>query len=360
MRFYISNNSTSLTSELKKFAYTATVEAEYGSTTVRGNTLTLAHHGENAGNPPPCTAKVPQFYIVATDSEGKLGMCVDNTLTWEEATMAQWQHDEYGEGRDIVRTEDFINVVGISHFDLDTLGGIMAILGRRKENNQDKNFWRTAGLVDIKGVHHLDNCLREGVINFTGEVMESEELMATFAWLEGSTKDSLNAFWAWSQENKLYAPRDGSVLDCTDFIMKAIDVIERILDNDKELLDAGYAWATSMSKVEKESFSQVVGDKVIVRMSDNFVNHLYNHDGKTYAAVVGFNTKTGSITVSLADPIKGISCKRLVQGLWGDQAGGHDGIAGSPRDESLGFKHAVNAAEVLYAQMVRLDLSTNS
>lgn len=49
----------------------------------------------------------------------------------------------------------------------------------------------------------------------------------------------------------------------------------------------------------------------------------------------------------------------VVQGLWGDQAGGHDSIAGSPRDEKLGFKHAISAAEVLYAQLVRLDLSNN-
>jgi hypothetical protein len=62
--------------------------------------------------------------------------------------------------------------------------------------------------------------------------------------------------------------------------------------------------------------------------------------------IVAYNDSLGSITISLADPIKGVSCREVVQTLWGQQAGGHDGIAGSPRGQimtELDFKNAINA-----------------
>ena len=45
------------------------------------------------------------------------------------------------------------------------------------------------------------------------------------------------------------------------------------------------------------------------------------------------NTKFGSITVSALD--NAFDCKAVVQGLWGELAGGHPGIAGSPRGQAM-------------------------
>jgi hypothetical protein len=51
--------------------------------------------------------------------------------------------------------------------------------------------------------------------------------------------------------------------------------------------------------------------------------------------VICHNLALGSITVSLADPIPGFSCRDVVQDLWWPEAGGHDGIAGSPRGREM-------------------------
>lgn len=58
-------------------------------------------------------------------------------------------------------------------------------------------------------------------------------------------------------------------------------------------------------------------------------------------------TRDDSVTISLEKPIRGISCREIVQELWGSEAGGHDGIAGSPRGKSMTEKDLINAAEAL-------------
>jgi hypothetical protein len=60
-------------------------------------------------------------------------------------------------------------------------------------------------------------------------------------------------------------------------------------------------------------------------------------------AVVTFNTKFKSVTVSIADPQPGFSCREFVQKLWGPEAGGHDGIAGSPRGREMTLDDAKTA-----------------
>jgi hypothetical protein len=97
---------------------------------------------------------------------------------------------------------------------------------------------------------------------------------------------------------------------------------------------------------------QVVGD-VVVRVSSTFVNHLYaTPDGRICRGVTAFNTTRGEITVSLAEPVSGVSCRKLVQELWGPLAGGHDGIAGSPRGERRSLADLQAAAE-RFAEMIR-------
>lgn len=55
-------------------------------------------------------------------------------------------------------------------------------------------------------------------------------------------------------------------------------------------------------------------------------------NGDLCKAVVGFNPEKGRVTLSFADPIEGVSCREIMQEVFGPGAGGRDNIAGSPYD----------------------------
>jgi len=208
----ISNNPTNLQSALNEYASTATVEAEYGERVVQGSVLTLAHHGPRSGRPCPC----------GISNFPKMG----------------------------------IDVIGISHIDLDTLGGILAILGRKREDGWRGLFWGIATKVDTMGVHKL------------------HEIIEDFGGNNPRPLEALNAFWAFSEspEGRIYPPRDGSAIEVD--LSKHLRVLEVLLDSPKEDLGEQY-------------------------------------------------------------------------NLWGPEAGGHPGIAGSPRGQKMDFEAARNAAKEL-------------
>lgn len=274
-RIFISSNPVSLTETLSTFTKTATVEAEYGEICVDGSVATLAHHGPRADHPCPCIGQ-------------NLGIKVE--------------------------------AIGISHLDLDTLGGVLRVLGRKPEGHT--RFWVVAAYVDTHGVHKLE----QAAPALTPEIREK-----------------LNAFWAWSEGNRLFPPRDGSVMDATGFFEEAASVLERIFDGDSSILDAGRAWAEAKNTLEADSLVSE-SNGVMLRQSAQFVNHLYGPEG---LAVVAFNPDRGAVTVSLADPIEGISCCTIMQQIFGPTAGGHAGIAGTPRDQVFTLADAERVAEAM-------------
>lgn len=248
-------------------ASTATVEAEYGDEVVEGSSFTLAHHGPRSGDPSPCTK--------------------ENVGPYSRP-----------------------GVIGISHVDLDTMGGIMALWAMKPEA---PGFWALAAYVDLNGPHKI-----EGVFNPT--------------WTE-SDKDRLNAYWAFSQLVRVFAPKQG-VEDVTEQVMLHALAIALILEGDEELIQAGRDFVQAQKDLDKESFVRCEGN-VVVRRSEKFVNHLYrfeNNWGEVASAVVALNTTTGAVTVSFREsPFPHQGAAGLVQRLWGKEAGGHLGIAGSPR-----------------------------
>lgn len=266
VHFLLSSNPANLATALAGYTKTATVEAEYGEVVVSGSVMTLAHHGPRQHFPCPCLLQ-----------------------NFEQ--------------------QDDIDVVGLSHIDLDTLGACAAIIGCKPDA---EDFWILAAFVDVKGAHKL-------------------------AQSYASAKDirRLHAFWAWSQKNRVFAPRDGSVADVTGKVIKGIEVLSRVLADDEQLLTEGDQFKAEEAALNAKSY---VGrrDDVVIRKSDVFVNHLYVcPDGYVGKIVVALNTKTNGVTVSLSDLIPGRSCRTIVQNLWGEKAGGHDGIAGSPRDQKM-------------------------
>jgi hypothetical protein len=280
IQFLLSSSPTALAAALEGKT-SATVEAEYGDVTVVGSVLTMAHHGKNSGNPAPCSYS-----------------------------------NESGEG---------VEVAGLSHFDLDTLGGAMALLGNKPEV---PGFWELSEFVDLNGPHKLAQ--------------------------SGASPENIRrlyAFWAWSRGFRVFPNRDGSVSDVTDKVIEGAKIVERVLADDADLLVAGDAYAKAEGELNKSSFVEAK-DGVVARVSGQFVNHLYaTPDGAPEKAVVSYNTLTGAITVSFADSPTGKNARDIVQGLWGSLAGGHAGIAGSPRDQRMSLGDFTAAVEATRAAL---------
>lgn len=135
----------------------ATVEAEYGSHTMLGELITMAHHGANSHNPAPCNwGPVPQI-------------------------------------------ED--GVILVSHLDLDTIGGIMKLLGIQSE---DPEFWSAAEFIDTRGPHHAHE-------------------------LPEYIQDKLNAFEAYSEP--ILRPHYDKITDVTNQVYRLADAITYIYWN---------------------------------------------------------------------------------------------------------------------------------
>jgi hypothetical protein len=254
-----------------------TIEAEYGKELVEGKLLTLAHHGTRSHNPAPCVLK---------------NMILDN-----------------------------VNTIGISHIDLDTIGGIMAVLGIK---TYAPEFWALAGFVDVAGPHNID------------KTNSSKE-----------AKKQLQAYWAWSKSERYFPPRDGSVDNVTEIIYKHIEIIEKILGGDNELLKAGEDFVLKEITLNYESF-QLQVERTIIRKHKSFCNHLYvTPRGDICDSVISYNTETGAITLSFAASYDPRNACKIMQEVFGNLAGGHKGIAGSPRGEFLEFERVFDVLNKL-------------
>lgn len=256
-----------------------TVEAEYGDICVEGSLGTLAHHGSRSNNPAPCLAKNNVF-------------------------------GEYGSEKD-----DKDLIIGISHFDLDTLGGILAIIGDKRENEETNEFWNLAAFVDINGPHKISN-----------------------SGASQNAIDILYAWWAYAK-NYRYICKGDEVLElnwdelCGHFNF-INDIFVKTLPQSQEWLENGKKFRENEEKLNKESFVEECGG-VILRIAPSFTNHLYTTpDGKICNCVISYNTLSGAITISFADKCE-FNAREIVQKFFGEKAGGHDSIAGSPRGKRM-------------------------
>lgn len=251
---------------------TASVEAEYGDHIVKGELITLAHHvKEYADHPAPCNNNnVPVL----------------------------------PEGSTIL----------VSHIDLDTLGGIMALMGNKPNDN---GFWQAAEFIDLNGLHH-------------GYKFPSE-------------LPKIHAFLAWNASQ--VRPRITELTDVTESVQKEIDVLSQILNGDQSMIEAGQKWAEEVTqKIDGCLLQEDARVRVFVT-DDVFCAASYYSEklGKIIPATVTLNTKSGSITVATCN--SAFNAKELVQGLWGSEAGGHAGIAGSPRGMKKTLYDLVDAVE---------------
>jgi len=241
----------------------ATVEAEYGDVVVEGRQYTLAHHAQRYRHmPAPCLfGNLPSF-------DG-----------------------------DIL----------ISHIDLDTVGGCLALYGRKPD---DDRFWQGAAFVDTRGPHRIIE-------------------------LPARTQGMLQAYWAFrsTQERAKY----GKLCDVTDVVLQHEETIKRIIAGDPDLIGQGKTWAREIGqKVE----SCLVSENERLRAfktGDVFCNAAYYSPSmkKYIPAIVSWNTETCGILISFEDGGAAHDASAVAGKLWGVLASGHVGIAGSPRGWEL-------------------------
>lgn len=295
VRVVLSNNADNLESALRAAEKdgweSATVEAEYGNRVITGSWATLAHHADGWREKPcPCLDR----------GEGR---------TWPAPSRL---------------------VIGVSHFDLDTLGGVLAFLDLRGSINPNEDdlsalFWHGAAFIDTAGPHHIGH-------------------------LDRSIHSFLQAFWAWSEDHRLIAPRDGSVIDVTSFFQDAEDALFQILNGDEAFHKAGREWAKSKTELEQKSFVSVFKfgefSGLVRQSSGKFVNAMYDHDGWAYDAIIGHNSETGAITLSFERPGLG-NAREIMKSVFGPEAGGHEGIAGTPRGVEFSLTDAMKIIQEL-------------
>jgi hypothetical protein len=283
------------------------VETEYGSKVAFGNGINLNHHGVFQFNKAPCI--FPNM---------------DESYNYEP------------------------NIICLSHVDLDSVGGVAAILGMKPESKEMEDFWFLAELVDNQGPHR-----------FPREKYPNEFI-------------AMNIWWAWSKKNR--GPRVTSeIQDISEYIVQCIEIlhhIEKFLKNqnvDENLLAVAHSLIESEDKLNEESLMKfgfidiptAWKTKVFpycVRKASEFTNHLYKTLGyfsNTAQCVIALNEKFGSITISFEhnlDDFLCMDCRKIVQAYpyWGcdsNLAGGKDVIAGSPRDHKYDEKDLATFVE---------------
>lgn len=262
----------------------ATVEAEYGEQVIEGKTVTLAHHGSRSDNPAPCN-----------------------------------------DPRAVPLQDDHKNTILISHIDLDTLGGILALEGKKPD---DPDLWKAAAYIDVNGPHHIHE-------------------------LAQPIQDKLNAYYAYvadtREKNNIGRPTE--TIDVTQQIKDYEKAIEKIADEKNPEHDAminrGIEWERNTTKAVED---RLVAENENVRVfSTNgpFCGSAYYSPNREQIvpAVLSYNEKFHSITLSFADGGEKYSAKEIVQQLWGPGAGGRDGIAGSPRGQEMTQEDLAKAFE---------------
>jgi len=265
------------------------VEAEYGKEMIEGKYVTLAHHDNRSDNPAPCNTEIKSY-------------------------------------------EDIGGTILVSHLDIDAVGGIMAITG---DKPNDPEFWEGAEHIDVNGVHHIHE-------------------------LPQDVQDKLNAIYAWNSEQ--HHERITEPTNVTDRVRENYEIFEKVLDRTHPEHDAviekGREWEKNCSMLVEE---RCVLENEFVRAfktSDVFCGAGYHSEkqDKDIPATVTYNEKFHSISVAFFDGgiEKGgeLSAKEIVQELWGPEAGGRDGIAGSPRGMEMSEKDFEKCLDLVMDKLI--------
>ena len=120
----------------------------------------------------------------------------------------------------------------------------------------------------------------------------------------------------------------------------------------KDNYDAGLALVEGRAKAAAEYLSAAVGNVVLLDQpaeSNIFgLNSEYIIGGVEYDYVIVFNRKFGSITMSSKAGVKGEkNMATIMKAVFGEEAGGHKGIAGTPRGKIYTLEDASNLLDIV-------------
>lgn len=207
------------------------------------------------------------------------------------------------------------DIVAVSHMDLDTLGGILAIQGRKPEATE---FWNAAAFVDVTGPHAV-----------VGTIYEGQHV-------------ALASYWATAP--RLPRLEEGvDMVDVTDIVEESVKILTSAISGHSA--HVGQTFLANLAELDESSFVKMVGD-VTLRSSNQFVNASYQRS----LCVVGYNTNFKSITLSFAEDCA-FSASDLLQEVFGPEAGGHAGIGGTPREIEYTLDDAEAFAAVVAARL---------
>lgn len=256
----------------------ATIECEYGSTVIEG-AVTLAHHVEG----------------------------------WTKAPSLQSSNILLEAGIELVEEMDYIM---ISHIDLDTICGIMAVA---EDYDIPEDIKKGINHVDCNGQHHI----------FDTEVSEN-------------AKRYILSYIGYALKNK--APQQE---DVTEYV---IELIQNF--NTEENYEVGKAFVEGRRAEAEASLSVAIGKVALIDQaadSEAFgLNSEYILEGIEYDYIIVFNRKFGNITVSSRLGNSGDkNMSDIMKAVFGEMAGGHKGIAGTPRGKSYTLEDASNLLDVM-------------
>lgn len=220
----------------------------------------------------------------------------------------------------------------LSHIDLDSVGGVLAATGDKLE---DREFWAGAEYIDVNGPHHIHE-------------------------LDRDVQDQLNAVYAWNAQQ----PRERytEITDVKEVIRENQQFLEKVLDRNhpdhEQVFQEGRKWERETTKAVED---RCVFENEYVRAFKTdgpFCSASYysEQQHEIIPATVSYNEKFQSITVAFADGGRENggehSAREIVQELWGREAGGRDGIAGSPRGMEMSEKDFVDARELVMDKII--------
>ena len=197
------------------------------------------------------------------------------------------------------------DIILISHLDLDCLGGVGLLIGYYNENEQV--FWKAAAHIDIAGPHRI---------------LEVPE----------EARPKLRAFWAYNESHRQpQFPKD-TTTDVTSVIAEYFIILEKLANNDAELIKAGEDWENK--KIEQTEGSLVYESGLVRGFAGPYFTaaSYCGSDSKVRPCTISYSTKKKSITLAFeAGKESPFSAVEIMQEIFGNESGGHRGIAGTPR-----------------------------
>jgi Zn finger protein HypA/HybF involved in hydrogenase expression len=201
----------------------------------------------------------------------------------------------------------------LSHIDLDSILGCMRVFGIQMSYRLI-SMCKIVEYIDVNGPHHLYQ-------------------------FDENAKLFFQAYWSWNESNER-KERITELTDVTQQILESIEIIEKIISGNKELLENGYVWSKNIQeatekclKKETKYYRLFLTDRVFCGAS------YYSPQQNTIIpAIISYNEKFKAITLSFEDSGKKFKADEIMKELFGDGAGGKAGIAGTPRGKEFTFE----------------------